>query len=139
MKRRDKYRDFVKEEGLNFLGTIKFYNPKVDPENVTKPTQEVSKFPSQDKDKESHHKTAEEEVKQKREHLFIYDLDNDQNPARQRTSHWEEMLREQVLQINRTYFTMPNSMNPISVHTFKPYIQKDKTKKSRKQNADEYP
>jgi|LauGreDrversion4_2_1035121.scaffolds.fasta_scaffold132848_2 hypothetical protein len=36
MKRRDKYRDFVKEEGLNFLGTIKFYNAKVDPQNVNK-------------------------------------------------------------------------------------------------------
>ena len=31
MKRRDKHRDFVKQEGVNFLGAMKFYNQTLDP------------------------------------------------------------------------------------------------------------
>jgi len=33
---------------------------------------------------------------------------------------------------------MPNSMNPVTVHTFKPYIHKSKAKKTR-EYAEEYP
>ncbi len=37
MKRRDKYRDFVKSEGVNFLACLKFFNQQLDPQinNVT--------------------------------------------------------------------------------------------------------
>ena len=31
MKRRDKHRDFVKQEGANFLGGVKFYNASIEP------------------------------------------------------------------------------------------------------------
>lgn len=31
MRRRDKHRDFVKLEGANFLGAVKFYNPSIEP------------------------------------------------------------------------------------------------------------
>ena len=31
MKRRDKHRDFVKHEGANFLGGVKFHNQTLDP------------------------------------------------------------------------------------------------------------
>jgi hypothetical protein len=35
MKRRDPFRDFVKKEGAEFLGAVKFFNASIEPHLVT--------------------------------------------------------------------------------------------------------